>query len=247
MRYLNPPMLSAGFTHQGKKVRQRLENILEKKAKKKGYFLPMCALALLMAGALVACASAQAAESPAATQETPVKKLTMTEQTPTVPSESADAEVAVPQENPEDYPCEPLSEPEPEAAQVLYRSPLGAAARIICTFGGREHPVSGEVFYHYGVDLDAAEGTPVYAAADGTVTVAEYEAAYGYHVVVIHDGGETSLYGHMKELSVTAGQTVFAGERLGFSGQSGFATGPHLHFEIRDASGAAVDPTAIVS
>ena len=247
MQYFNPPMLSAGFSHQGKKVRQRLENILEKKAKKKGYFLPVCALALLMTGALVACASARAAEIPTPVQELSLEKLTMTELTPTAPSENPAAAEPVSGENQEDCLCEPLNEPETETEPVLYRSPLGAAARIICTFGGRAHPISGEVFYHYGVDLEAAEGTPVYAAADGTVTAAEYEAAYGYHVVLTHDGGETSLYGHMKDLSVTEGQTVSAGDCLGTSGQSGFATGPHLHFEIRDASGAAVDPTAAVS
>lgn len=246
MRYLNPPMLSAGFTPQGKKVRQRLENILKRDHKKKGYFLPMCALALLMAGALVACASAQAAEMPTVAPDT------LTSSAPTVASEeeTAAAESAaqtVPAEPEEDCLCEPLEEPEAETEPVLYRAPLAESARILAGFGGRVHPITGQTAWHYGVDLQAAEGTAVYASADGTVTAAVYGPVYGHHVVVTHADGSTSLYAHLQSLSVTAGQTVAAGDLLGLSGQSGWATGPHLHFEIRDAAGAAMDPTAVVS
>ncbi len=260
MQYFSAPMLSASFTPQGKKVRQRLENILDKENKKKGYFLPMCALALLMAGALVACASAQAAEpdAPPAVQ-TPAVLVAAEPDTQTQLAHTGLTQA--PEQDPDRLPLEPTldetlaecepepfeAEPEASAAPVLYARPLAGRLTVVATFGERVHPITGLVASHFGVDLAAEEGTPVLAAADGTVTKAEYGAAYGHHVLLTHADGSTSLYGHMSALSVEQGQTVTAGEELGLTGQSGWATGPHLHFELRDADGAAMDPTAIVS
>lgn len=268
MPYFSAPMLSASFTPQGKKVRQRLENILTKNNKKKGYFLPLCALALLMAGTLVACATARAADTetpPAA--KTPAIPVTSepdkqtqlmhtglaetTEQDPDrLPLEpSLDEALTVCEADPTEIPVEPECEPEeePAAEAVAYQRPLAGRLTILATFGERAHPITGMVASHHGVDLAAEEGTPVLAAADGTVAKAEYGAVYGHHALLTHADGSTSLYGHLSALSVEAGQTVAAGEELGRTGQSGWATGPHLHFELRDAEGAAMDPTAVVS
>ena len=254
MQYFSAPMLSASFTPQGKKVRQRLENILSKN-KKQGYFLPMCALALLMAGTLVACASARAADIPAApaaqSPEIPAaaEPEVQTQAVPTIQSPApAEPDDRIPLEPTLDETlCEREAEPEDPAAAVQFAPPLAGRLTILATFGERAHPITGMVASHHGVDLAAEEGTPVLAAADGTVAKAEYEAVYGHHVLVTHADGTTSLYGHMSALNVEAGQTVSAGDELGLTGQSGWATGPHLHFELRDAEGAAMDPTDVVS
>lgn len=231
MQYFSAPMLSASFTPQGKKVKQRLENILTKN-KKHGYFLPMCALALLMAGTFVACASAQAADTPATPTDQAPEILVATR--PELQTQVGDQSPA-------------SAEPEISTTPVQYAPPLSGNLTILSAFGERAHPITGVVAIHHGVDLTAEEGTPVLATADGTVTKAEYKAVYGHHVILTHADGSTSLYGHMQSLAVDAGQTVTAGEALGLTGQSGWATGPHLHFELRDAEGAAMDPTNVVS
>ena len=96
--------------------------------------------------------------------------------------------------------------------------------------------------FHTGVDLAAAAGTPVLAAADG-VAVVGTGGPCGIHVLLEHSGGEESLYCHLSALMVGQGQLVGAGQQIGSVGASGFATGPHLHFEVH-SSGRLVDPAA---
>jgi len=105
----------------------------------------------------------------------------------------------------------------------------------LCTssFGVREHPIAGEAKFHYGVDLAAARGTPIVASRSGTVIIADYEEGKaGYHVVIDHLDGYESKYMHMDKYIVTQGQFVVTGQIIGYCGQSGAATGDHLHFEI---------------
>lgn len=109
-------------------------------------------------------------------------------------------------------------------------------------FGSRQHPITGEDQEHAGLDIAAPEGTPVWAAAAGRVEFAGENGGYGNLVIVTHaDGGQT-YYGHLDEIAVGEGELVSSGQKLGTVGSTGTSTGPHLHFETRDASGQAVNP-----
>ena len=114
--------------------------------------------------------------------------------------------------------------------------PLPVAGTITSPQGYRTDPITGEVSYHSGTDIAVPEGTPILAAADGTVTIANaldsWGGSYGYHVELDHGGGLTTLYAHCSSICVTAGQQVKAGEVIAYVGHTGRATGPHLHFEI---------------
>lgn len=113
---------------------------------------------------------------------------------------------------------------------------------ITSYFGYRIHPVTGIYTGHTGVDIGCSYGSPVYAAADGTVIVASYGyGGYGVAVVIDHGSGISTLYGHNDSLHVSAGQKVSRGQVIATSGNSGISTGPHLHFEVREG-GAYVDP-----
>jgi murein DD-endopeptidase MepM/ murein hydrolase activator NlpD len=100
-------------------------------------------------------------------------------------------------------------------------------------YGNRTHPVYGGTRLHTGLDLDAAHGDPVAAAAAGTVTYAGWKSGYGQTVVVTHDEYTATLYGHLSAIGVAVGTPVAAGQQVGQVGQTGVATGPHLHFEVR--------------
>ena len=95
--------------------------------------------------------------------------------------------------------------------------------------------------YHSGIDLGAAGGTPVAAVASGQVVLASAGYGYGNYVVIRHDDGSETLYAHLSQIWVVQGQWVIQGESIGTVGATGWATGPHLHFEVRVGS-AAVDP-----
>jgi murein DD-endopeptidase MepM/ murein hydrolase activator NlpD len=100
--------------------------------------------------------------------------------------------------------------------------------------------------YHTGVDFEVPTGTAVHAIAAGRVVSAGWGGAYGYQVVIRHEDGRYSQYGHLSAISVRAGQTVGAGQRIGRSGATGNVTGPHLHFEVRTGPGFGtdIDPVA---
>lgn len=94
---------------------------------------------------------------------------------------------------------------------------------------------------HPGIDIAAPEGTPIQAAATGTVAIAGLEGGYGNYTCIDHGGGVTSCYAHQSSISVSVGQQVSQGEVIGAVGSTGMSTGPHLHFEVR-VNGATVDP-----
>lgn len=108
-------------------------------------------------------------------------------------------------------------------------------------FGMRIHPVLGGRRQHKGIDLAGPVGTPVHAAADGTVSRADWFSSYGLFVSLEHGGTLQTRYGHMSRLNVAAGQHVHKGDVIGYIGTTGRSTGPHLHYEVRIA-GAAVNP-----
>ena len=110
-------------------------------------------------------------------------------------------------------------------------------------FGKRKNPFSGEMKNHNGIDLAAPEGTPVYAIKDGAVyTAIENDREFGNYIILTHDLGKmTSVYAHLSKITVDRYQSVRKGDVIGYVGQTGMATGPHLHFEIR-TGGKAEDP-----
>ena len=118
--------------------------------------------------------------------------------------------------------------------------------KLTSPFGMRESPTTGASTYHQGVDLSAPAGTPIYATRAGIVTTATYGSAAGYYVTINHGDGFSSIYMHMTNYVVSAGQAVSAGQLIGYVGKTGVATGNHLHFGIA-YNGAYVNPCAYVS
>ena len=114
--------------------------------------------------------------------------------------------------------------------------PLPVAGTITSQFGHRVDPITGEVSSHTGTDIACAEGTPILAAADGTVTVANsldsWGGSYGYYIQIDHGGGLETLYAHCSSICVTTGQQVQTGQVVGYVGHTGRVTGNHLHLEV---------------
>ena len=121
-----------------------------------------------------------------------------------------------------------------------------AYKRLESPFGNRTAPTSGASSYHQGVDLSADAGTPIYAARAGQVSAATYGSAAGYYVRINHMDGFSSIYMHMTNYVVHAGQNVNAGQLIGYVGRTGVATGYHLHFGI-SYNGAYVNPANYIS
>jgi murein DD-endopeptidase MepM/ murein hydrolase activator NlpD len=105
--------------------------------------------------------------------------------------------------------------------------------RVASSFGGRQDPINGEGAFHPGIDIDAPMGTPVHAAGDGEVTGANMGAGYGREVTINHGHDVMTVYGHLSSIAVIAGEHVTRGQVIGYVGQTGRATGPHLHYEVR--------------
>ncbi|MDZ7707900.1 MAG: LysM peptidoglycan-binding domain-containing M23 family metallopeptidase [Trueperaceae bacterium] len=133
----------------------------------------------------------------------------------------------------------PLTPPDDDFAW-----PLAGAPRITSRFGWRNVSVGGNR-YHVGLDLGAPTGTPVLAVLDGTVLRAGWFGAYGYAVYVGHADGFETRYAHLSSIAVEPGQRVSRGTALGRVGSTGASTGPHLHFEVRQA-GRALDPLGVL-
>lgn len=114
--------------------------------------------------------------------------------------------------------------------------------RIASGFGSRVDPLYKTIKFHAGLDFACPQGTPIYATADGRVRLSgNVGDGYGNHVILSHGYGYETLYGHMVRTKVRAGQTVKRGEIIGWVGNTGKSTGPHLHYEVHKG-GKAVDP-----
>ncbi len=117
---------------------------------------------------------------------------------------------------------------------------------LTSSFGGRSDPFTGGSAFHQGLDISASKGQAVYATADGRVESTGFQGEYGNLIVVAHDFGITTRYGHLSGFNVKAGQTVHRGDVIGYVGSTGRSTGPHLHYEIL-ANGKLLNPLQLLT
>ena len=123
------------------------------------------------------------------------------------------------------------------------------AGSVTSGYGPRKHPITGENKTHNGIDIKADTGTAVRAAADGTVSHIGHDmsktSGYGNYVTLDHDNGYQTRYAHLSKVSVQIRQKVRKGEKIGEVGETGAATGPHLHFEV-EKNGSFIDPSTVM-
>lgn len=124
--------------------------------------------------------------------------------------------------------------------------PCPSSSRITSGFGGRSSPTEGASTNHQGIDIGAPAGTPIVAAASGTVVIATYSYSAGNYVMISHGGGVYTVYMHCSQLLVSEGQQVSQGAAIAKVGSTGYSTGAHLHFGIR-AGGQYLNPSKYVS
>ena len=197
--------------------------------------------------ALSACVfSTQAALPASSGQEPAVSDTIQTEAIESFPSLPEAIEPTVPE-----APAAPaetaIADEAPDETAPKYVWPLeDLDAAVTDAYGVRAHPLTKTKALHEGVDLEAASGSSVFAVADGTVSECGYDEAYGYTVVLDHEGGVQTRYAHLSEYHVALGDTVRQGQTIGLSGSSGWATGPHLHLGVTK-NGASVDPLAFLA
>ncbi len=116
-----------------------------------------------------------------------------------------------------------------------------ASGPITSPYGWRTHPIFGTQRYHSGIDIGADYGEPIRAADGGVVIYADWMGGYGKAVIIDHGGGVSTLYAHSSELLVGEGARVYKGQVVARIGSTGYSTGPHLHFEVRQ-NGSPVNP-----
>ena len=125
-----------------------------------------------------------------------------------------------------------------------YCTPLKGT--LTSNFGFREHPVEGEERFHYGIDIAAVTGTEIGCFAAGRVKAVGESSSYGNYLIVEHENGFASLYAHCSRILVSSGASVKMGQTIAEVGETGIATGPHLHFELHQG-GEYLDPIYYVS
>ncbi|MCA4774484.1 M23 family metallopeptidase [Wolbachia endosymbiont of Mansonella perstans] len=125
-------------------------------------------------------------------------------------------------------------------------NPLNGDYRISSKFGNRKHPVHGKVVFHKGVDYAAKFGTPIYAAAEGVIEYIGNNGGYGKYIKIKHKNGYSTCYAHVSKFNsdVKLGSKVKQGQVIAYVGNTGVATGPHLHYEII-YNGKHIDPLTI--
>ena len=195
-------------------------------SKKKNGMLLVCvtACAALLMGTLVGCDTASAVEKSPTTPDTvPVTGLSQ---------EIAEAEL--------DLPTEVVGAEQELTADWMW--PIEGEYQISALYGTRVHPVTGQTSNHSGLDISAKAGTAVLVTADGTVVQSAFDQELGNYILVDHGDDRLTLYGCLKEALVSVSDTVNQGDIIGIVGQTGQATGPHLHLEVRDNNGDFYDP-----
>ena len=127
---------------------------------------------------------------------------------------------------------------------ILFRFPL-PFGRLSSGYGMRDNPFTGHSEFHKGIDLAAPLGTEVIAARDGEVAQLGFDPVLGSMIIVDHEAGYQTIYGHLAEIHVQLNDEVRSGMIIGTVGTTGYSTGPHLHFEIR-RRGASRDPAPLL-
>ena len=118
----------------------------------------------------------------------------------------------------------------------------GAYKRFSSQFGIRKHPIHKDSRFHYGLDIAATYGTPVYATADGIIkNLEKSNEGYGNRIEIQHDYGFVTLYGHLSNIVAVSSRKIKQGEVIGFIGSTGLSVGPHLHYEVQK-NGKKLDP-----
>lgn len=128
--------------------------------------------------------------------------------------------------------------------QYVYQSGLiwpTTSTRISSNFGYRNAPTAGASSYHQAIDIDGVTGDPIYAAADGYISVATYNSGLGNYITIEHDESTSTRYAHMDSMIVSPGQYVTQGQIIGYMGETGIATGDHLDYAVK-VNGSYVDP-----
>ncbi len=132
----------------------------------------------------------------------------------------------------------------------IFNWPVPSSNRISSGFGWRSSPISGGGEFHKGIDISASGGSTIVAADDGVVLISYYSSSFGNTVVINHGSGLMTLYAHMSARSVSSGQAVARGQRIGAVGSTGWSTGNHLHFQVTNKSdifNGVVDPNVYLS
>ncbi len=139
---------------------------------------------------------------------------------------------------PKNYTSSPTAAPENIVAEqtnirffFLKQPPV--FGNLVSPFGYRKHPIANETRLHQGIDIQAKQGTPVHAVGDGVVIFSGRKGGFGKLTIVSHGNGITTYYAHLARIKAPIDTVVSAGDILGTVGQTGSATGPHLHFELR--------------
>ncbi len=128
-----------------------------------------------------------------------------------------------------------------EGGELVLRTPVSPMV-VTSPFGIREDPIHGKKRFHAGIDFGAPKGTMVYSASRGVVIYANWQGGYGRHIVIDHGDGIRTHYSHLDEIFVNAGEVVKTGDTIGSVGETGRATGPHLHFAVTNHEGQFLDP-----
>jgi murein DD-endopeptidase MepM/ murein hydrolase activator NlpD len=117
---------------------------------------------------------------------------------------------------------------------------------VTSPYGMRKDPINGALTFHTGIDLRANTGTTVVAALDGVISVVSENWLYGKHIIITHPNGYKTLYGHLNSISIKQGDKTVRGRKIGEAGNTGYSTGPHLHFSIYDRNNKLVNPLELL-
>ena len=238
---------SAALSDSGRLIEKRLKKMLHASPMKKRFVALAAAAVLALCGAGTVLAVSLSPNAPAVTPSAPETTPEAPSGPPSVPSsgpeKAPDVEppakaAADPSKTSSEVAADPSEAPSKASANFAEASllwPLSGMIRVTAAYQAGSHG-------HAGLDLTAdAKDAPILASADGVVETAEYDPQKGWYLEIRHENGLSTLYSACRELLVSAGDAVSAGDTVAILGSSGYSTGPHCHFEVLE-NGAPVDP-----